>query len=78
MTTAWSLATQGRVLEALRTHATGTALAAVALATSVGALVIAARGQWFAWQPGEAVIAGLALAMAALVLVEWTFRLISG
>lgn len=56
-------------------NASGTLLAAVAMALSAAAIVVALRGQRLAWQPGETVIVGLATCMVTLVLAEWAFRL---
>ncbi len=75
MTTAWANVARGRLVDAVRTHATGTVLAVLALVVSIGALTMAVRGQRLAWQPGETVLAGLALAMTGLILCEWTIRL---
>lgn len=77
MTTSWALATHGRLADALRTHIAGTVLAALALATSAGTLVVAVRGKRLSWQPGETVIVCLVAGMAGLVLVEWVVRLLT-
>jgi hypothetical protein len=76
MTTAWALAMDARMSDATRTHVTGTLLAVAALVVGLGATIVAARGRRLAWQPGETALAGLALAAAALVLVEWVLRLV--
>ena len=76
MTTSWALFTQGRPLDALSTHATGTLLAIVALVTGLGAIIVAVQGKRLAWQPGEAMAAGMGLVIAGLVLCEWVFRLL--
>jgi len=77
MTTAWAHFTHGRLADALRTHAAGTLLAVVALVVALGALIVAARGKRLSWQPGQRAIAGLAVALAGVVLFEWAFRLLT-
>jgi uncharacterized protein DUF2752 len=77
MTTSWAFVTHGRLADALRAHASGTLLAAAAMATSAVALGVAVRGRRLAWQPGETVIVGLVGCMVGLVLIEWTFRLLT-
>ncbi|MBI3838884.1 MAG: DUF2752 domain-containing protein [Planctomycetia bacterium] len=77
MTTAWANFVQGRPIAALRAHAAGTLLAVVAVVASIAALVMAARGKKLAWQPGETATAGLAMALVGLILLEWTFRLLT-
>lgn len=78
MTTSWALATHGRVWEALETHATGTLLAIAALVVGLAATLVAVGGRRLSWQPNENVLAGLAVIVAVLVLVEWTLRLAAG
>lgn len=75
MTTSWSLVTKGRVVEAVRTHATGTLLALVALVGALAALVVAARGIRLSWLPGDSALAALAVVLAAAVVGEWIVRL---
>jgi hypothetical protein len=77
MTTAWSLVMHGRFADATRTHASGTLLAAAALVAGLAAAGVAARGRRPAWVPGETVVAGAAVGLAALVLVEWMIRLLA-
>ena len=77
MTTAWANVAHGRLWEALRAHASGTLLAALALVVGVGALIIAARGRRLAWQPAETTIALGAVALTGLILCEWTIRLLA-
>jgi hypothetical protein len=74
MTTAWANVMHGRPVEALRASASGTLLAAVAIACGSGALAIAIRGKWLAWQPAETTIAIVAVGLATIVIVEWAFR----
>ncbi len=75
MTTAWSCFSQGLWLQAMRVHATGTLLAAMALITGVSAVAIAVRGKWPAWQPRETTVAMVAVVTAGLVFLEWVIRL---
>ena len=78
MTTAWTHLAQGRPVEAMRTHATGTLLAIATLVAAGFALAMGVFGKRLAWQPGETTIAGLAVVMVALILCEWTWRLWTG
>lgn len=78
MTTSWALATHGRVWEAFEAHATGTLLAIAALVVGLAATLVALGGRRLSWQPNENVLAGLALIVAVLVLIEWTLRLTAG
>ncbi len=75
MTTSWSLVTKGRIVEAVRTHATGTLLAVVALTVGLAALIVAVWGRRLSWQPGETTLAGLAVVLAVTVVGEWIVRL---
>ena len=77
MTTAWALATRGRLADAVRTHVAGTLLALGALVVGLAATIVAARGRRLAWQPAETTVAGLAVLLAGLVLFEWMIRLVS-
>ncbi|HEV3136766.1 MAG TPA: DUF2752 domain-containing protein [Pirellulales bacterium] len=77
MTTAWANFVQGRPIAALQAHVAGTLLAVLALAASAAVLVVSVRGKKLAWQPGETAVAGLAMAMVGLILLEWTFRLLA-
>ena len=77
MTTAWANFVQGRPIAALQAHVAGTLLAVVALVASGTALTVSVSGKKLAWQPGETAVAGLAIAVAGLILVEWTFRLLA-
>jgi hypothetical protein len=77
MTTSWALATHGRLVDAVRTHATGTLLAFAALVVGLASTIVAARGRRLAWQGDETIAAGLAVALAGLVLCEWIVRLLS-
>jgi uncharacterized membrane protein len=77
MTTSWSLATQGRVVEAVETHAVGTLLAFAALVVGMTATVVAVRGRRLSWQPGDTTLAGLSVTLAALVVGEWIVRLLA-
>jgi hypothetical protein len=76
MTTSWSLAMHGRLSDAVRTHASGTLLAAVALVAGLATIGVAARGRTWSWLPGETAVALVALVLAGLVLVEWILRLL--
>jgi hypothetical protein len=77
MTTAWSLVMHGRFADAARAHASGTLLAIAALVAGLAALGVAARRRRPAWVPGERAVAGAAVALATLVLVEWMIRLLA-
>lgn len=77
MTTSWALATHGRFVDAVRTHATGTLLAFTALVGGLASTIVAARGRRLAWQGGETIAAALAVALVGLVLCEWIVRLLS-
>jgi hypothetical protein len=74
MTTAWANVMHGRPVDALRASASGTLLAGVAIACGIGAMALAIRGRWFAWQPGDTAVATIAVALATIVLVEWALR----
>jgi hypothetical protein len=75
MTTSWSLATHGQIVDAARTHASGTLLALVALVVGLTAVIVALQGKRLAWQPGETALAIGGVALALLVVAEWIFRL---
>jgi uncharacterized membrane protein len=75
MTTSWALAADGRFVEAVRAHATGTLLALAALVVGLAATIAAARGRRPAWQAGEATLAAAAVTLAGLVIGEWIVRL---
>ncbi len=77
MTTAWANVTHGRIVDAVRANGVGTLLVAVALATVAVSLNIAVRGRRLAWQPGESTIAGLAVGLVTLMLLEWAVRLLA-
>jgi uncharacterized protein DUF2752 len=77
MTTAWANFVQGRPIAAIEAHVAGTLLAVVAMAASATTLAVSVRGKKMAWQPGETTAAGLAMSMVGLILLEWTFRLLS-
>ncbi len=78
MTTSWALATHGRLAEALRVHASGTLLAAASAVASVGAMIVAARGRWFAWHASDTAMTVVGLVAIALVIAEWMLRLARG
>lgn len=74
MTTSWSLATQGQVVAALMTSASGTILAAVFAVASIWLLAVAIRGRWLVMAPTPLQVAIAAMAWLALVMVEWLAR----
>ena len=78
MTTSWALATRGRIVEAVRTHVTGTLLAVGSLVVGLGAVVVAASGRMLSWLPSQLMVAWMAAAVAGLILVEWILRLAKG
>ena len=59
---------------ALAANVGGSLLALAAAATAGWCLISAARGKWLI-QPDERVLALLALAVAAVTLVDWGLRL---
>jgi hypothetical protein len=77
MTTAWAQLAHGQLIQALKTHATGTLLAAMALPLGLAACVVAAIGKRLSWWPDEIVVAGSAAAVAGLILLEWATRLLA-
>jgi hypothetical protein len=78
MTTAWSNVMHGHLVEAARANTSGTVLAAVAMIAAAWALAVSIQGRRLAWQPGETVVAAVAVGMSGLVLGEWLIRLWSG
>ena len=78
MTTSWAHFAHGRPVDAVKTHASGTLLAVVALTVGLGALVVAASGRRLAWQPSQTTLAAMVAAMAGMILLEWVVRLSAG
>lgn len=77
MTTSWCLATHGRLVDAVRTHATGTLLALAALVAGLVCVIVAARGKRLTWQPGETAIAAVSMAFVGIVICEWIVRMLA-
>jgi hypothetical protein len=78
MTTAWVHVMHGRVSDALRANAMGTLLAALALPAALAALAFAVRGRPLTRRPSEWVVALAAVGLAALIVLEWSVRLLAG
>ena len=73
MTTSWSLLTHGRVVEALRTHASGCLLGS---RQPSAAQCCCPRQCEEGGGPNDKVLVTLALGMVALILVEWGLRVL--
>lgn len=76
MTTAWSNVMHARFGDALRVHASGALLAGVAMIAAAWSLSIAVRGKHWGRLPSEKLVAGVAVALAGLVLAEWIVRVL--
>ena len=78
MTTSWAWLMRGHVVAALRSNASGALLGMLALAGVPWLLVSAARGRWLPGTPGPEVTAGMAVALVAIALIQWGWRLLAG
>jgi hypothetical protein len=74
MTTAWSWLARGNVLAAMRANVGGAALGILAIAGAAWLLVSAVRGRWLLWRPDVVALSFVALAVAAITLVQWGWR----
>jgi hypothetical protein len=78
MTTAWSHLVRGQPIGALRASVSGSLLGALALLAVPWLVISAIRGRWLGWAPEAVAAARVALAVAAITLVEWGVRLLAG
>jgi hypothetical protein len=74
MTTSWALATHGRLLAAAQANAGGLLLALVAATMGPWSLVAGLRGQWIGGPPSDRLLAGIAILVVVVTLVDWTAR----
>lgn len=74
VTTATCYLARGRWMQAVRTHATGTLLAALMVLVGFGLMTIAVGG-WHVRLPSSAKVGMVAAVFVAVALVEWIVRL---
>jgi len=78
MTTSWSHLMRGHVPSAFSTNVGGALLAFLALGAAPLCVVSAAKGKWLIKPPSDWVLAGAALTVAAITLIDWGIRLAGG
>lgn len=76
MTTAWAHFTHGQLAAALEASVGGTLLAVLALVFGPSLVASGCRGRWIGWKLSEWTIAGAAVTILLVVLVEWGCRLL--
>jgi len=77
MTTSWSHAMRGQWRQALSANVGGSLLAVAAVTAASLCLISAVCGRWLV-APSERILAVVALAIAAVTLVDWAMRLATG
>jgi len=78
MTTSWAYLVRGQLPSAVRANVGGTLLGIVAIAAVPWLLTSAIRGRWFGWVPNCTVPAWTAVAVALVILIDWSIRLAAG
>lgn len=77
-TTAFAYMVRGRWRDAFRSNPGGALLAVLCVVAWPWTLASAARGQWIVWTPKGPHVALIALAIATIMLIDWTIRLVGG
>lgn len=74
MTTAWALATHGRLIEACQANAGGLLLAVVAAVVGPWSMVSGLRGRWLWGPPSDRLLAAVSMVVVGVTLLDWYVR----
>lgn len=74
MTTSWTHAMHGELIQAARVNAGGTLLALVSMVSVPWLLAAGVAGRWLVTRPRETWLFGTALAVMVVTLVQWAVR----
>jgi hypothetical protein len=77
MTTSWAHLVRGEPLEALRANVAGALLGLAAVVAAPWMLLAAFRGRWIGWPPRSTLLAYTAVALFAIMLLDWIRRLLA-
>ena len=77
MTTSWAHLIRGELLEALQVNVAGTLLGLAALVAAPWMALLAIRGRWIGRPPGSTALAYAVVALFAVMLVDWVYRLLT-
>lgn len=78
MTTSWAWLVRGNVVRAVQSNVGGALLAVVAMVASPFLLISAIRGRWIVSPPGDGMLAGAAIVVVVITLIDWGIRLATG
>lgn len=78
MTTSWAHAVRGHWLQAAKANSGGALLAAITMLAVPWLLLSAVCGRWLTRPPSDRELAGLAVGVVTITILDWIYRLSAG